>query len=171
MFLITESIEDMIKIIRSHVVEPTYESYYLFTEVDDTLLDDLAHDGIIATKIADASPDIYLSKLYGKTSNLVQILIKHNIYVRFEFNYKTFLEMAIFFIEQGFTISNLNFEDGWNTLDSRNLLDNFDVTKDNVCMTIWRIGDVDSTVNPTNYLRSFYTGYRAKEGVISDRSY
>jgi hypothetical protein len=165
-----ETNDEMLSYIRAHVRERGDETYKLFPKIDETILDELSEKNIPWTGI-HTQMNIYIAKMSGNIHELLDIFHKHGLYVPFKFKYKQFLKLAIFFIQQDFEISDLSFHDNEYEINSRNELELFDVKKDDVWMTFWHDGTIDSNVEPTNYLRSFYTLYYKEVGVNENDSH
>ena len=145
----------LLNFIESSVVENTgmeYEDevYHVFSKISDDLMVDLIQNDITSTLI-DPSHNIYLVK-GSKENKFVKILYKHayahDSHIPFEFNYVQFLRLALFFINQDFAISKLGY--------FGQELYNFVVTKEDINMVIWQNGLIHSTIEPTDYLQSFY---------------
>lgn len=153
-----DSNEEMETFIRAHVHEREYETYKLFPKIDETILDELSENNILWTGI-HTQMNIYVAKMSGNTNELLDIFHNHNLYVPFKFKYEQFLKLAVFFIHHDFEISDLSFHDSEYEINPHHRLEIFDVKKDDIWMTIWDDGTIDSNVEPTNYLRSFCALY------------
>lgn len=148
----------MVAFIKSRASERHYETYRLFPKIDDSILGDLSASDVSWSEITE---NIYIAKMSGKTNELLKIFHRHNLYAPFKFEYKKFLALAIFFIDHDFEIFDLSFHDSSCEINPHHRLEQFDVKKsvrrrEEIWMTFLDDGTIDSNVDPTNYLRSFY---------------